>query len=118
MAARGINHASTTELMLSGNLGCWVAEADGRIVAFSMVDRRDGNVFALFTLPKYERRGFGAQLLERCESWLKENDVKKAYLDTARKSYALKFYLKHGWKVKEETHADPEDVYLVKTLFL
>ncbi len=116
MAALGITHATTTAAMLSGDLGCWVAEVDARIVAFAMADRRDGDLFALFTRPGFEKRGFGSRLLTCCEVWLKEHGVGEAKLWTARESYAAKFYLKKGWEISRETPADPRDVYLRKSL--
>src|SRR5262245_58480878 len=70
MAERGITaERIITELTLDA-LGGWVAEAAGEIVAFSMADKRDGQLFALFTKPGHERRGYGAALLAEAETWL------------------------------------------------
>jgi GNAT superfamily N-acetyltransferase len=116
MAARGITHQSIRLDMLSGVLGCWVAEAESRIVAFSMADKRDGNVFALFTLPQYEGRGFGSQLLRNCEVWLKEQGWVEAKLDTDETSKAKQFYLKRGWQQSPEIPKTPGEIYLRKML--
>ncbi len=116
MAARGITHQSITLDMLSGNLGCWVAEVESRIVAFSMADKRDGNIFALFTLPRYEGRGFGSKLLRNCEVWLKEKGCVEAKLDTDETSKANQFYLKRGWQPSQEANKIPGEIYLRKIL--
>jgi GNAT superfamily N-acetyltransferase len=116
MAARGITNQSIALDMLSGVLGCWVAEAESRIVAFSMADKRDGNIFALFTLPQYECHGFGSQLLRNCEVWLKEQGCVEAKLDTDETSKANQFYLKRGWQRSPEIHKIPGEIYLRKML--
>ena len=51
MAERGITPDRVLADMAAGDLGAWVAEEDGEIVAFAMADRRDASIFALFTLP-------------------------------------------------------------------
>ena len=116
MAERGITHVSITTLMQTGDLGCWVAEADGRVVAFSMADKRDGNIFALFTLPEHEKKGFGTQLLRCCESWLKDQGLKEARLDTGRASKAVGFYVRQGWKEAGDSDFATDDILLKKRL--
>src|SRR6187551_3648466 len=63
MAARGITLDRVIAELMSGKLGGWVAEEDGEIVAFSMADNSDGQLFALFTKPGHERKGYGEALL-------------------------------------------------------
>jgi GNAT superfamily N-acetyltransferase len=74
-----------------------VVEDENLIVAFSMADKTDGNIFALITLPGQEGKGYGNALLAECEVWLKQNGLPKANLDTARGTTAHRFYLKRGW---------------------
>jgi GNAT superfamily N-acetyltransferase len=116
MAERGITQAGISHLMRTGDLACWVAEADTLIVAFSMADRRDGSIFALFTLPDYERRGYGAQLLKCCETWLGQQGIAEARLDTDHGTKAHRFYLSRGWKLSSEKHELPNEIYLTKIL--
>lgn len=102
MAERGITPESVLADIASGDLGCWVAEAEGEVVAFAMADRRDASIFALFTLPGKEGRGLGSALLARAEAWLVEMGHNEAWLTTASGSRAAAFYALKGWRVTEE----------------
>jgi GNAT superfamily N-acetyltransferase len=116
MAARGITHESVGSDMAAGHLGAWIAEIIGQIVAFGIADRRDGKVWALFTLPEFEGRGLGTALLVTCEDWLREQGLPRATLDTARDSSAHGFYLRRGYHEYQVRQGDPLDVYLCKAL--
>ena len=109
MAARGITPEGVAADLRSGALGGWVAEENGRIVAFSMADKRDGQIFALFTQPGHEGRGHGTRLLDAATSWLKEQGYAEAWLTTDAASTAARFYAKRGWQRGEMK--DHEDVY-------
>ena len=111
MAERGISEERTIAEMEAGDLGCWVAEARGQIVAFSMGDRRNGNVFALFTLHDFEGRGYGSALLSCCEDDLKACGFSNAHLDTASDTNAHRFYLRRGW---QEYKKSGGNAYLMK----
>ena len=97
MEAVGITPESIIADMQSGDLGCWVAEDDGEVVAFAMADRRDASIFALFVLPQHEGKGHGAALLAACEAWLKTQGHTQATLGTDRDTKAHAFYLKRGY---------------------
>src|SRR4029078_4918088 len=71
MAERGITPQKIIADMACGKLGAWVVEERGEVVAFSMADKGDGQLFALFTKPGHERRGYGTALLTEAEVWLK-----------------------------------------------
>src|SRR5207244_221748 len=71
MAERGITRGRIISELNSGTLGGWVAEDNGRIIAFSMAYRDDAQIFALFTLPDFECKGWGSRLLEEALAWLK-----------------------------------------------
>jgi GNAT superfamily N-acetyltransferase len=117
MRAVGITPISIIKDMEDGSLACWVAEEDGRIVAFAMADKRDGNIFALFVLPQYEGRGLGGALLANCESWLKAQGFTQAKLNTGRDTKAYRFYLAHGWRKTGEISGHfAEDDCFVKRL--
>jgi len=116
MAERGITAERIIGELKSGRLGGWVAEDRGRIVAFSMANRDDGNIFALFTLPGFERRGHGARLLDEGLAWLKRHGHSEAWLSTGRDTVAQSFYERRGWRVTGDDPNDSEDVLLRKDL--
>jgi GNAT superfamily N-acetyltransferase len=94
----------------SGELGGWVAEEDGRIVAFSMAYRDEDRVFALFTLPAFERKGYGTRLLDEALTFLKDHGHSRVSLSTARGTAAERFYLSRGWTVIGDDSDCSEDV--------
>jgi GNAT superfamily N-acetyltransferase len=116
MAARGITLAGVAADLASGRLGGWVAEEDGRIVAFSMANRDDGQIFALFTLPGYERRGHGNRLLDEAVAFLRRHGHGVARLSTGRGSTAQRFYERRGWRLVGDNPDDIEDVLLRKDI--
>jgi GNAT superfamily N-acetyltransferase len=97
MATLGITPAGVAENLRSGDLGGWVAKEEGRIVAFSMADRRDGQIFALFTLPGHEGRGHGTALLQAAVDWLRGHGCDEAWLSTDPGTKADRFYARRGW---------------------
>lgn len=103
MAAIGITPDSVIADMTAGHLGCLVAEENGAIVGFSMADRRDGGLFALFVLPEQEGRGHGTALLAAAEQWLAARGITEAWLSTGPETRAFAFYLRHGWTATAET---------------
>lgn len=117
MAEMGITHDSITAEMNDGHLGCWVALEGDSMAGFSMADRRDGSIFALFMDAACEGKGHGTALLAACEDWLRQNGHAEARLTTERSSRAFAFYLRRGWRETDET---PEhvatDAVLVKAL--
>ena len=93
---RGITNASVAASLLTHRKG-WVAEQDGRIVAFSMADRADWSIFALFVLPGYEQRELGSHLLDLALDWLWENGAERVWLSTGPRTRASRFYEMRGW---------------------
>lgn len=114
MAERGITVEGTLAEMAAGDLGAWVAEEKGEIVAFAMADRRDASLFALFTKPGREGRGHGSALLVEAEAWLANFGHREAWLTTATGSRAAKFYALKGWRATAE--GDPGDTLFRKAL--
>ena len=116
MAERGITREMIVSELTSGILAAWVAEEDCKIIAFSMAYRDGGQVFALFTLPGFERRGWGSRLLDEALAWLKANGHAEAWLSTGRGTIAQHFYERRGWRIVGDAPDDSEDVVLLKTL--
>ena len=75
----------------------WVAEHKGQAVGFSMADREESMIWALFLLPEWERRGLGRVLLERAVEWLWGEGCERIWLTTEPGSRAEGFYGHLGW---------------------
>lgn len=75
----------------------WVAEDAGRVVGFSMADREESMIWALFLLPEWEGRGLGRELLERAVGWLWDEGCERIWLTTEPGSRAEGFYAHLGW---------------------
>lgn len=114
MAERGITPAGIMADLETGDLGGWVEVQDGEIRGFSMADRRDGQIFALFTKPGCEGHGVGTRLLDVATQWLAERGHDEAWLSTDVNSIAAYFYANRGWRRGEMK--DHEDVYFRLTL--
>jgi GNAT superfamily N-acetyltransferase len=76
----------------------WVAEEDDKIVGFSVVDLVDKNIWALFVLPAFEKKGIGKQLQQLMLDWYFSQFKETLWLSTAPLSRADAFYRKSGWK--------------------
>lgn len=81
----------------------WVVEKEGQIVGFSMADREESMIWALFLLPEWERRGLGKALLERALDWLWSEGCESIWLTTEPGSRAAGFYTHLGWRATEIT---------------
>lgn len=79
LAECGITNASVAASPLTHRKG-WLEERARQIVAFSMADRADASIFALFVLPGYEGRGLGNRLLDLAVDWLRANGAERAWL--------------------------------------
>ena len=75
----------------------WVAEHEGQIVGFTMADRDESMIWALFLLPEWERQGLGRLLLERAVGWLWLEGCEVIHLTTEPGSRAEGFYAHLGW---------------------
>ena len=76
----------------------WVAEHEGRVVGFSMADRDEAMIWALFLLPEWERQGLGKALLDRAVGWLWLEGCQSIWLTTEPGSRAEGFYAHLGWR--------------------
>lgn len=115
LAARGVTLASVAAMVAGDDARTWVAEEDGRVVAFSIADARTGTLFALFVRPECEGRGHGRALLEAAERWLFDAGWEIIWLQTGREpgNRAHHLYRAAGWTLVGE--ADHDDVRYEKT---
>ncbi len=75
----------------------WVAEEDGAIVGFAIVDLQDRNIWALFLKPEFEGRGIGRELQQLMLDWYFGQTMETVWLGTAPGTRAASFYRKSGW---------------------
>ena len=76
----------------------WVIEDEGAILAFAVGDARDGNIWALFVDPPYERRGHGRRLHDAMVAWLRSRGLERLWLTTEPGTRAERFYRAAGWR--------------------
>ena len=76
----------------------WVAEIDGRVVGFAVVDRSRANIWALFVAGAFERRGIGRALHDRMMDWLFATGAERAWLTTETGTRAERFYRAASWR--------------------
>ncbi|MBP9159735.1 MAG: GNAT family N-acetyltransferase [Flavobacteriales bacterium] len=75
----------------------WVAEVDGRIAGFTMVDVEKRDLWALFVAPEHEFKGLGKALHEiMVNSYFKRTNCLR--LSTAPNTRAAAFYGAAGYK--------------------
>ena len=80
-----------------------VAEADGKIVGFVVIDRdreAQGHVITIDVLPEARRSGLGSQLMTAAEERLRTLGCSTVFLEAAvDNAAALAFYKRHGYSV-------------------
>jgi GNAT superfamily N-acetyltransferase len=75
----------------------WVCEVDNQIVGFAIVDMKENNIWALFLLPEFEKKGIGQLLHKTMLDWYFTQTKEKVWLGTAFNTRAENFYRKAGW---------------------
>lgn len=99
LAGLGVTPESVAA-MLRATARAWVAEEDGRALAFSMADAAEGTVFAMFVRPGHEGRGLGRTLMREAEGWLFAAGWSEIWLltggDPALRAHG--FYRRLGWE--------------------
>lgn len=97
LAALGIDAASVAAKMASTH-AAFCAEVDGAVAGFSMADRTDGSIWALFIDPDHEGRGLGRELLRLALEALWAAGHDRAVLTTDPDTRAEAFYRRAGWR--------------------
>jgi GNAT superfamily N-acetyltransferase len=75
----------------------WVCEIDNTIVGFAIVDLKESNIWALFLMPEFEKKGIGRLLQKIMLDWYFSKTRNKIWLGTAFNTRAEGFYRKTGW---------------------
>lgn len=96
LAALGITPASIDAAITQAPCA-WVAERDGEVVGFAMVDLPEACLFAVFVLPEHEGQGVGRQLMQVSEAALFLHHP-VIWLETDAASKAAAVYRHLGWR--------------------
>ena len=75
----------------------WVCEIENQIVGFSIVGLAQHNIWALFVLPAFEKRGIGRKLHDIMLDWYFTQTNESVWLGTSPHTRAEIFYRKSGW---------------------
>lgn len=95
LADLGVTPATLASII--GSDPCvWVAQAQGEVVGFAMIERDTACLFAAFVLPQHENQGIGRDLVAVCEQALLREHA-RAWLETDGSSRAAGFYRHLGW---------------------
>lgn len=106
LRARGITEESVAASFLTTSKG-WVALRGEEIVGFSIADREERTVFALFVHPDHEAQGIGSRLFDLAVAWLRTHGTERIWLTTGQDTRAARFYERRGWiKTGEGTYGD------------
>lgn len=110
LAELGVTPHAVCEIIRSASC-IWVAEVNGAVVGFAMVEPDSACLFAAFVLPEHEGRGIGRALVAVCEAALFRGNA-LAWLETDGRSRAAGFYRHLGWS--HAADLDDGDVRLEK----
>jgi GNAT superfamily N-acetyltransferase len=92
----GIDEQSVAAAITAAGRG-WIAEEEDRAVGFTIANRLEGSIFALYVRPEFEGLGHGGRLLDAAVQWLFSQKRERLTLTTAPNTRAHRFYLKRGW---------------------
>ena len=76
----------------------WVAEKNGIVIGFAIVDVLENNIWALFILPEQENKGIGKTLHKLMMHWYFTQTKKTVWLSTEANTRARQFYSLQGWQ--------------------
>lgn len=76
----------------------WVCIDNDIVVGFSIADRVDHNVWALFVHPDFEKQGIGRRLHDLLLDWYFSQTKETIWLSTDPNTRAFEFYNRVGWK--------------------
>ena len=89
------------EFLAAPGAQTWVAEEEGKLVAFIIVEkvrRADGHIITLDVREDCRRRGLGSALLATAEAWLADHRVRRISLETAvDNSAGVAFWMRAGY---------------------
>ena len=98
--------------MIGCSHGCWCAESSGGVIGFSMSDRANALIEALFVSPGQVGAGIGSRLLARAVEDLRGLGHTQLRLFTGKGTPAIGFYRKHGWTLTGGTKGGDVEMVL------
>ncbi|MEJ8852656.1 GNAT family N-acetyltransferase, partial [Variovorax rhizosphaerae] len=102
LASQGVT-LQTLPVLMDENARAWVAEKDGKVVAFVLASSLEARIVAMFVRPGHERQGLGRQLMNAAEQWLFSEGCEEIWLvtDDDERVRANGFYRHLGWKLDD-----------------
>lgn len=97
---------------------CLVAELDGKIIGAVWIRIISGEIkgfgyiddqtpeFAISLFKEYREQGIGTRLMIEMIEYLRKSGYKKTSLSVQKENYAVKLYLKMGFKIIRENNED------------
>lgn len=112
----GITIDGLAEAMRSDVAG-WLVEKDGRVAAFAMGDRSNGEVQVVAVLPDHEGHGYGKAVLSAVVAWLFAEGHAEVWLYANRDPTlrASGFYRALGWAPTGAVRGAEEVLRLVRS---
>lgn len=100
LAALDITVPSVRTMIESGEFVSVVADQDGVVAGFVMVETAKGYVFACFVRPGFEAQGIGGALMSAAEQELRRSGARELWLSTGAEPTlrAHGFYRHLGWR--------------------
>jgi ribosomal protein S18 acetylase RimI-like enzyme len=84
---------------------CFVAETDNEIIGTIMAgnDGRRGHIYHLTVKEEYRNKGIGKKLLEKTETALKKEGIRKIFLVVFKETKrGNKFWERNGYKIRRD----------------
>jgi GNAT superfamily N-acetyltransferase len=98
----------------------YVAESQGKIVAFLMVDGdKKAKIFEiciLYVSPDYQKKGIGSSMVDYICNIKKEQSYEKCKLWTIKKGPSVVFYVKNGFIATSEEKSWKFDIPIIKMI--
>ena len=91
------------EEMLTERGRGWIAELEGGIAGFAIVDLQEHDIWALFVDPRFEGLGLGRQLQQTMLDWTFTTGTERLSLTTSVDTRAERFYTAAGWRLVDRT---------------
>ncbi|MGK7389097.1 MAG: GNAT family N-acetyltransferase [Candidatus Cyclobacteriaceae bacterium M2_1C_046] len=76
----------------------FVCEVENTVIGFAVADILEKNIWALFILPEFEKKGIGRALHTLLLDWYFSQTQENVWLSTEPHTRAAEFYKRAGWR--------------------